>query len=329
MALPKRTPAAAAPAPVRINFGSLSDYSSGGALPEGDYLASDHSVIMWQAQKKDGTIVGDKVLAVQVTFEPPTGATKEEEQHIAYYSMGRTAHQSFAPDPDTGKGLVAVAGGKGGSLNDQSNWAIYLKSLYDSGLPEGVFENDLSVLDGVQVHIVNMPEPESRKQMKALTGEVAAEARQAKTIAVVSEIKEGGAPWEGGGGPIAAAPAAAKPGLRKPPAAAPAAATVAGKKPGLAKKAGPPPPPETAADDTTEEETAFLNSVSTVMEKNAKGCPRMALRTATFRDLKGSVGDEMATSLVDAYFADDAALTAVLNQIGFTLTGTNVTVLAD
>lgn len=327
MALPKPKPQAAASTPALINFGAMTDYTAGGAVPEGDYLLSDHTVMMHTLAKKDGTLVGDAGLFVRVCFEPPTGAEKEEDRKYQYYSMGREAHKSFLPDPNTGKGLVAVAGGKGGSLNDQSNWAIFLASYYNSGLPEGIFTNDLSVLDGVQVHIGTQKEPESRKSMKgAATGEAGQTERELKNIAVVTEIKQGGAPWEGGGGPVAATAKPAKPALAKPGVAAPA-------KPALVKpKATPPPPPEPAEDesgDTTEQEQAFANAVAAVLEKNPKGMPRMGLRTQTFRGLKDTVGDAMASSLVEAYFADDASLTAVLNGIGFTISGSAVVVLAE
>ncbi len=302
---------AAKPALEGVNFGSLSDYSAGGIIPEGDYLLSDFTVMMWQAEKKDGTKVGNPVLAVRVTHEPPQGATKEEEQKFGYYSMGREAHLSYAPNPETGKGLVAVAGGKGGGLNDQTNWAIYLQNLYDSGLPEGVFTNDMTVLDGMQVHCRAIPEPESRKTMNnARTGEVAGEPRQPKTITVVSEIK--GCSWEGTAGPIEAAPAK----------------TAAPPKPSLLKKKlAPPPPPPVEEASNEEAEQIFAGALEAVMQKNLKGMSRMQLRTALFRTLKEGAGEDVANALTEAYFATDEPITAALNTIGFTIQGANVVLM--
>jgi hypothetical protein len=85
--------------------------------------------------------------------------------------------------------------------------------MYDCGLPEGIFTNDLSVLDGIHVHTQNILEPEDRKGFGSQTGEVAEE-RRSGLVPVVTEIKEDGKPWEGTGGipEAAATPAPVKAG---------------------------------------------------------------------------------------------------------------------
>src|SRR5262245_60201131 len=189
MPLPKKLAGAAAAAPVQVavNFGALEDYSAGFGLPDGKYLFSDFSTLMWQPTKQDGSTTGNKGLYVRVTAEPPEGAKSEEEKKQQHYSMGSKAHESYGPNPETGKGLVAVAGGKGQKLNDSTNWHMLLNSLYDCGMPPGFFTNDFSVLDGIIVTVLNIPEPESRKKMGNQTGEVEQE-RKNRTVPVVSEV---------------------------------------------------------------------------------------------------------------------------------------------
>ena len=57
----------------------------------------------------------------------------------------------------------------------------------------------MSVLEGIWVHMEQIDEPEERKSMKSATAEVQ-EVRRDNNISVVTEIKDGGMPWEGGGG---------------------------------------------------------------------------------------------------------------------------------
>ncbi len=154
--------------------------------------------------------------------------------------------------------------------------------------------------------MTNIPEPEERKgfQNKAATGEAAQEERRAGTVAVVSEILDEGKPWEGTGGIPEAAPA-------KP------AAKVNGKVQTIKKPAAPPPVEEAAGDEDIQ--TAAINGISTVLEKNPNGCPKLVLRTGTFKAVKDSAGDDMANAVLEAFFGDDATLTALLGQVGYTI----------
>src|SRR5271155_1825816 len=216
MALQKGKAPAQAPS-AGFNFGDMSAYSSGGGIPEGDYVWTDLTVEMFQPTKLSGATVGPAKLAVKVTMVPlPNGEPREQ-----HYSLGTNAHQSWQPNPETGKSIVAVPGGPGTPPNASTNWAILVKSLFDSGLPNGILNDDLSVLEGIHVHMANVPEPEERKGFRAKTGE-AAEIQTPATIAVVTEIKDDGKPWEGTGGITEAA--APKPN-GKVPTAAQAAAT--------------------------------------------------------------------------------------------------------
>jgi hypothetical protein len=228
--------------------------------------------------------------------------------------MGSKADQSFAPNPETGKGLVAIPGAIGQTLNHSTNWALFLKSMYDSGLPKGIFSNDLSVLDGVHVHLQNVPEPEERKGFaQSATGEAAGMPQddRKRTIAIVTEIKDGGMPWEGGGGVPAAG---ATPTSAKAPAKAPV-------------KAATPAPVAAETADTEDIHTAAIDGVTDVLTKKPNGCPRLALRTGTFNAIKSKHGEDMAANVINTYFegADAAeSLSNLLGELGYVIEGTTV-----
>lgn len=301
------------PAPAGVNFGELSFYVAGGGFPEGDY-ALEFNIEMFQAVNASGVSNGPPRLGVQITAHSLTDTTAEPRKQ--FYSMGGNADKSFAPNPDTGKGLVVIPGAAGSNLNNQSNWAFFLRNLYDSGLPEGIFANDLSVLDGVHVHIQNVPEPEERKGFGNKTGETAGEVRKNNTIAVVSEIKEDGKPWEGTGGiPEIGSTPAVKKGpvpVAKPVAAKPVAARVVAK-------------PVAVEVDDLDIRTAALAAISSVLEKpeNANSCPKLKLRTGSFKYLQGTQGDDMAGAVVEEFFqpGKEAQLGSILAEIGYGVNG--------
>ena len=313
---------AAAPAPAGANFGSLGFYQMGGGLPEGDYVMADLTVQMYQAENKQGVKRGPARLGVMITFQEM--ANPGEEMRTQFYSMGTNSHLSWAPNPETGKGIVPIPGGPGAGLFTASNWAIFLKSLYDCGLPEGVFTNDVSVLEGTHVHITNIPEPEERKgfRQQAATGEAATEElnQGPRTIAVVSEIKDDGKPWEGTGGILETAPGpgpvAPKPAARaagKPVAARPVARAVA-------------PAPATVEQPTGDEgiQDAAMDGISAVLGASPNGINRLQARTKTFLALKASHGDEMAQAVMDTYFSNDAAVESLVSLMGYTLKGQQI-----
>src|ERR1700675_483221 len=296
-----------------FNWGDLAGYSSGGVLPEGDYCWTELTVEMFQPTKQTGEKVGPAKLAVKITLVPLAGG-EAREQH---YSLGTNAHQSWQPNPETGKGLVAVPGGPGTPPNASTNWAFLIKSLYDSGLPNGILNDDLSVLEGVHVHMANVPEPEERKGFMSKTGE-AGETQGPKTIAVVTEIKDDGKPWEGTGGIVEAA-VAPKPNGKVPTAAQAAATRPAPSRTAPAQKAAAP-----AANDDVE--TAAITGISSVLElpNYAKGVGKLILRTSTFKSVSGANGQEVAQKVINTYFSSDDTLNSILNSLGYKVQGTQV-----
>lgn len=295
-----------------VNIGDLdTDYSAGGGLPEGDYrLTFD---VMMEPDRKDGQARKQQPrLGVLLTATPCNTTTGEaiDEPKTKFYSFGGKAHLSFAPDPNTGKGIVAIPGGAGAQPTNKSNWAYLLKSLYDSGMPKGIFTNDFTVLDDIWVHMHEVPEPEDRKSFKktAATGEAALDGADEPQgngkMSIVSEIKGGVEWWEGD-----AAPAAAKAGPK--PVAAKAAAPKA--------KAAP-----AAAAEEIDAAEAAVNAVGSVLEASPNGCAKLLLKTKTFTAVKEAHGDDMAQAVIDTYFGKDDDLNGLLNQLGYQVTGQQI-----
>jgi len=302
-------------------------YVAGGGLPDGDYCCFFNCVI-FQAQKANGAPAGPPRLGVQVDAYPLSDP-KPESMKQQFYSMGTNADKSFAPNPVTGKGIVPIPGAQGGTLNDSSNWAFFLKSLYDSGLPGGVFTNDLSALDGIWVHVQSVPEPEQRKAFRATAATGEADQPQSRgTIAVVTEIKDEGKPWEGTGGvpdhaQAAPAPPKVNGGIKQPAKVTPPARNIAPP----ARTAAPAPAAAVSqAMDQVDLQEAANAGISAVLEKNLNGCTKLMLRTGTFGAVKAATkNDDLASAIVDTYFsgtpAADEALTILLNTLGYTLSG--------
>lgn len=327
----RRAPASQPPAVEGVNFGDLSFYTQGGGFPEGDYCLYFETQL-FQAQTAQGVSRGPARLGVMVTAHSLTEA--EEKPRTQFYSMGKNADKSYAPNAETGKGLIPVPGGPSSGPNNSTNWAIFLKSLYDAGLPQGVFTNDFTAIDGIHVHMQNTPEPEDRKAMRSATSEAQEEFKGSGMIAIVTEIKETGMPWEGTGGLEAPAPAAAAPVRRAPAAPAQAVGRVAVAAPKavakpLARKAPAPPPPpvEEVVEDGGVEGVA-QQAVSALLEANPKGMSRLALKTGAFKaiSLDENYGPDMATAVVDTYFVSDDALDSLIAPMGFSVQGTMVKV---
>jgi hypothetical protein len=319
---PVRTAAPPPPPAVGVNFGDMGMYSGGAFIPADNYCMF-FTVCMHQPLDKNNQPKGPNNLGVMVDFYPLSNPV-EEAKLQKFYSMGSKAAESFAPNADTGKGIVPIPGAKGGTLNDKTNWMALLKSLYDSAMPAGVFVNDISVLDGLWAHVDNVDEDPERANFQSATAEVQGAPRKPGKIAVVTEILEGGAPWEGGGGleNIAAAkPAApaARPAARPAAPAAPAARPAAARPP--IRQAAPPPPPP--ADEGAKD--AAIQGTYEVLIKNPNGMPRLSLRNETFKAVQAAAGDEVAGAVINEYFdAGDDVLSSLLAENGFKLDGKQV-----
>ncbi len=330
-----------------FNFLDPSSYSGSVFIPEGDYCCF-FDIMNYQAtDKQTGVARGKSNLGVMISFYPllnPAEGSKLEK----FYGMGQKADEIFAPHPETGKSLVIKPDAKGQpSLNDKTNWYLFFNSLLQSGMPKGIASNDISVLDGVWVHIVNEDEPLERASFKSNTAEVQEERKIGK-VAVVSEILEGGAPWEGGGqlpeAPVAAAPRAvaapaARPAAARPPAArpvngaatppavaAPAAPRTVARPAAVRPTARPAPVTAAPAVDAGSAEDLrgwALDAVGEVLADNLNGLNTGVMRTKAFEKAEAKFGQDVAGQIISAYFEAGGAgsLPDLLNEMGYKVVG--------
>jgi hypothetical protein len=311
---PIRRPVAAAPPPVAEgpNFGDLSFYSGGFLLPEGQW-ALEFNAVMHQGTDRAGNAKGPARLGIMLNAYAIKDGQIATEAQTQFLSMGSKAHESYVPN-DIGKGLVAVPGGPG-SVTNKANWWYFLESLYNTGLPVGIFTNDLRALDGIWVTTQNIPEPEERKGFgSAATGEVQ-EQRFNNKMPVVTEILDGGKPWEGTGGiPTTAAPAQ--------PVKAKVAGSIAPKTVARVQT----PVAETTSVDDEEVMTAAINGITAVLtaKGNENGMKKLLLRTGTFKAVNTAVSPEMGQAVLNAYFQDDASLNSLLGSLGYAIVGVDV-----
>ncbi len=160
----------------------------GGLIDDVDVVIKEARFVMWDYNGKSAA--GDSpCLHLNLDLDGD-----EVEQ---YYSMG--AAKDWMPSED-GKNLLAVGSASG--IRKSSNGGIFLMSLIDAGFPADDLAEDVSVLDGLQAHMVQVPAP----KRKGLKDEK--ESKYEKTILVVSSIialpgekkKPKGAPKNAGSG---------------------------------------------------------------------------------------------------------------------------------
>lgn len=325
MATPIKTPLPAfRPAAVAsedVNIGDYKQLSSGFNIPDGSY-ACFFNIVMHAGFGKDTTRVPRLVVMLDAF---PLDHPVEKPFQVAL-GLGRDIEKSFAPNPVTGKGLVRIPGGPGTMPYTSTNYGYFLKSLYDCGLPEGVLSNDFSVIDGVHLHLTSQPEPEERKGFVNTTAEVQEPRKDAK-ITVVTEILDGGKPWEGTGGmpvfdaapkaapapKVASKPAPAKVAGKPVPVAAPVAAPVA-----LA------PTTDTEVDEAIQ--TAAITAASEVITQFPNGTTKTLLKTRVKTALAGD--PDLAAAVDATYLADDNGLATLLGFLGYALKGPMVVVAA-
>lgn len=297
-----------APAAEEGNFGSQAFYSGGFDIPEGKH-ALEFNVI-YEKDYKTGQVKANARLGMEITAHPLSGG----EPVAKFLSMGTKAHLSWAPNSNTGKGIVKLPDGANAPLSNKSNWSLFLDSLYNTGLPENVFTNDVSVLDGMHAQIANVPEPEERKGFGsgAATGEVVEDRKPGK-LPIVTEILDGGKPWEGTGG----FPEAGKPAVKAPAKlTAPARQTL--------KAPIQPPPNAEPAGDVDGKEAAETAIATVLSEKaNVNGMKKIMLRTACFKVLSENFEPDVVQAAASLMSNDDD-LNGLLGGAGYALVGNDV-----
>lgn len=170
---------------------------------------------------------------------------EDGEEATQYYSMGNSS--DWIPSED-GSQLLAV--GKATNIRMSSNGGIFLKSLIDAGFPAEDLGDDITVLDGLQAHVIRVPAPK-RPGIKRES-----EKKFEDTILIIGDI-------------------IALPGEKKKPAGAPKGAAKTKTKSKAKTKAKAAPKEEPAAEvegDVADKATAaildLLESEGTVSKKD-------------------------------------------------------------
>ena len=145
----------------------------GGLIDDVDVVFEECRFEIFDYQGKSTPV---PALKVAMTSEDIEGVMEQ------YYSMGSA--NDWIPSDD-GTQLVAV--GKASNIRMTSNGGIFLKALIDAGFPVEDLGDDISALDGLQAHVIQVPAP--KRSMKKTKDQ---EEREAKfgppTLLVVSEI---------------------------------------------------------------------------------------------------------------------------------------------
>lgn len=193
---------------------------------------------------------------------------EDGEEATQYYSMGSPT--DWAPSED-GTQLVAI--GKATNIRLSSNGGIFLKALVDAGFPADKLGDDISILDGLQAHMIQVPAPK-RPGIKKKAREDGREF--ADTILIVSEIKT--LPWE-----------------KSKPRGAPAGSkkTTTGKGGTTKKKSAP------ASDDDAKRKTTL--AILAILEEEGS-IAKKDLPTAIFRNYKS---DPDRNAMVKTAFDDE------------------------
>lgn len=299
-----KKPGSTAPAEVLVDFGDPHSelYMQDFTLPEGDYLWADLNVVMHAGfgEARPGQQQRNARLGVMLDVNPldANGEPKEETKQV-FYSMGTSASESFMPN-STGKGIVAIPGASG-RLPGSTNWIMLITSLRNAMMPAGAFTNDVSVLQGIKVHMQPVPEPEQRKNFASKTAEVEdAGGNRTRNVAVVTEVHE--APWMEEGAATPAKSVTGKPGPVKVPA-----------------KAATPAATESVELDDDMKQIA-IGALATVLEKNQKGIAKAGLKVSAGKEVVKLGGDD-ALQVIAAAWSDDSVLSTLVGEIGFTISG--------
>lgn len=117
------------------------------AFAVGGGLLDDADVLVKSARFQHFSYPGSNEVttALMTILEDAEGKIHEQP-----YSVGNP--EKFAPSEDGSKVLLT---GTANSINAKSNFAQFVKSLIDAGVPRTLFQtDDIRVLDGLRVHVV-------------------------------------------------------------------------------------------------------------------------------------------------------------------------------
>lgn len=216
---------------------------------EGGGLLDDINATVKEARFEIFDYQGKGTAAPSMRF---TLALEDGSDVTQNWSCGKAT--DWQPSED-GKTLVAI--GRATALNRQSNIALLLESIVNSGFPEDKIGDEITVFEGMEAHFIRVPAPE-RKGIAKRTDAQGNVIEQ--TILTVDKINK--LPWEKkAAAPKGAAKAAAAPAKGAPAKAAPAAA---------------------AAGDLTE---VASNAIVEILAENPEGIAKAQLPALLFKKL--------------------------------------------
>lgn len=150
-------------------------FSPGGLLNDSDVEIVSSRFTVYDY---NGTITDPQQMSVALRLDLKVIETGEE--HTEYFSFGR------APDwmiDDDGKTIEPVAGKK---PNNNSVFSFFVQSLLEAGFDEDMLDaGDISVLEGLRVHVIRKAAPDS---WKSLPGMKKDENKREKTYLAVDRI---------------------------------------------------------------------------------------------------------------------------------------------
>jgi hypothetical protein len=112
--------------------------------------------------------------------------TEDDEEITQYFSMGNP--EDWSPSED---GTQLEATGKATGIRSTSNGGIFLKAMIDAGFPVDKIGDDISVLNGMKCHVIQIPAPKRSGLVEKKRDDGK---KFEKTILVISEIHS--LPWE-------------------------------------------------------------------------------------------------------------------------------------
>ena len=129
-----------------IDLGPESWVEGGGLLDNVDVLFKECRFAMWDYNKTQ-----PERPALKITFGVGEGDDVDQ-----YLSLGDAAAGQLEPSDD-GTELVPI--GPNANITKGCNYSIFMKSLIEAGFPAPKLGNDISILDGLEAHVVRIPAP--------------------------------------------------------------------------------------------------------------------------------------------------------------------------
>lgn len=223
-------------------------FVSGGLLDDVDVTIES---CRFKVYDYDGKVPGG-VLALHVEMKDEDGQVTDQ-----YYSAGDL--RFFTPSTD---GKMAVPTGSKTALSSSSNAAQFIVSVVNAGYPVDQLEADVSVFEGMKVHVNRVAQP---KRTGIIKNQPADDSGREKTVLLVSKIlaMPGEEPVKKGGASKASAkPSASSKTTTKASAPAPAQA------------------------DDADLDSTLTDIVMTIVTEAGGTITKKALSTAVFQSMK-------------------------------------------